>query len=148
MPATDDNDTIRPGWRRWIIGITQRFCDVVETVEIGIEHGVPGVVGQRGKSRIARDARVEDQTIVGAVFGDIGFDRRAGLCAVGTVEGDQARGAPQCAHRIGNLAGLGFALAIMHDDIEAIARKTLGDRAADAAAGTGDENGVVHDAEE
>ena len=32
----------------------------------------------------------------------------------------------------------------MHDDVEAVRRRAQRDRAADAAAGAGDENGIAH----
>ena len=75
----------------------------------------------------------------------IGRDRRRATGSVGDVEADH----PPAAARGGNVGerclGADAVGAVMDDDMEAVARQTPGDGAADALAGAGDEDSADHD---
>src|SRR5690606_36918506 len=80
-----------------------RMDYVVERVQIGMDHAIPFVASHGGKGRIASDACVADDTVVGAVRVDIGAQVACGRSPVGDVEGQDASAASERANRLGSL---------------------------------------------
>ena len=61
--------------------------NVIETVEIGVDHAVPVILAERRKRAVAGDACVTDHAIPCAVVSHFLFQHRAALLAVAHVEG-------------------------------------------------------------
>src|SRR5690606_16318012 len=83
-----------------------------------------------------------DHAVIAAVGGDIGLQRAAAGLAVTDVEAQDAGLAAKGADIGGGGLGGAAAAAAMHRDGKAVLRQAQGDGTADAATGTGDQDGA------
>jgi hypothetical protein len=120
--------------------------DVVEGVEIGVDHEVPIVTAERWKSRVASDAGIADHPVIRAMGLNIGFDRDSRCLAIGDVKKQAARLAPRRGD-FGNQGLRSSALAAaMDNDRKAVTRQAQRNRPADAPGRTGDEDAATRHA--
>jgi len=73
---------------------------VIKTVEVGVDNVVPVAVAKRREGGVARNTRVADDAIPGAVLRHIGFKRLSARLTLAHVETEQTA----CAACLDNLA--------------------------------------------
>ena len=117
--------------------------DVVEAVEVDVDHALPVLLLKCGEGVVAGDACVEDDAPVGAVGRDVGLDRRAGGLGRAHIEEERADLGTRLFAEADGLVHLGGRPAAVEN--ERVPRAGELDRAgaSDAARGACDENGFL-----
>ncbi len=113
---------------------------VVETVEVGTDDAVPLVVFHGGEGVVRGDSGIQHDPVGRALFGDPILERRARRGAIGDVELQNPARAARRTHLRGGFLGGGASLDAVDDGIVPRPDQIKRNRAADAAAGTCDDN--------
>ena len=108
-----------------------------------MDDGVPLFAGHRRERVVAGDAGIADHAVIRAMGGDVGLDGGGAAGAVGDVEFQHTGSSSERLDLGDDGIGEVAAAAAMHGDVEAIAGEPQRDRAADAAAGAGDEDAAI-----
>ncbi|MNV82093.1 hypothetical protein D3C71_1758070 [compost metagenome] len=104
---------------------------------------IPILGRHRREGAVAGDAGIADHPVIGAVLGDVRFQRSARSIPVGHIE-HQYPGLPAQRLDLGHHGLCVFdAAAAMHHHVEAVARATQRHGTADATAGAGHQHGQI-----
>lgn len=105
---------------------------------------IPVLFAQRRKGCIACDSGIADHSVPRAVAGNFALQHVTALLAVAHIEAEQSRASSSLFNRVQRLLRTLFIAMIMHANRKAICGKLLGDGAADAFAGAGDQYRTIH----
>jgi hypothetical protein len=122
-------------------GHDERIQYIVEAIEIGFQNTVPVFTRHGGKGMVAGNAGVADDAVIGTMKCHVLLQDVGALGTFTDIELQHPRAATHGADGLGDFVGGSAALMAMQHDLIAILCQTQGDGFANAAAGTGDQDG-------